>query len=191
MDLCAITISSPRLRLASFRPSDVDEMFAAVTPSLTRFTGFDPAPSPEALAQTCAPWPAAMAEGRSLHLVVRRSWDGEFLGMTGLHRLSGSEPVVGIWIKEEAQRHGFGRETVETVGRWAGELLGCAAVLYPVAEENRASRAIPEGLGGAIVGHSQATKADGRRLDLVTYRIPIGLPGAAGEDDLRRRTRAT
>ncbi len=186
MDLSRIEISSPRLRLATFTPADVAEVFAAVTPTLTRFTGFEPSPSIEALTAVCADWPRQAVEGRTLHLTVRLAQGGAFVGMAGLHALDRDGPIVGIWIRETEQGRGLGRETVAALARWAGEVLGVAALRYPVADENLASRAIPERLGGTLVGHSQAVKADGRRLNLTTYRIPIPLRSGCGGDESER-----
>lgn len=170
MDLRSLSLSSPRLRLTAFTPADADEVFEAVTPTLTRFLRFEPSPSREAFAEIWATWFPRMAAGIEVSLVVR-STGGEFLGMAGLHAIGDPEPETGIWIKEAAHGRGYGREAVATVIAWAGRELGAAAVRYPVAEANTASRRLAESLGGIAVGTGILPKP-GIDHPMVVYRIP-------------------
>jgi RimJ/RimL family protein N-acetyltransferase len=87
--------------------------------------------------------------------------------LTGLHRVRTESPELGIWIREDRHRNGFGREAVTLVADWATRTIGCASFTYPVAEENRPSRRIAESLGGVIV-ESRVTP----KYKSVVYRIP-------------------
>ena len=171
-DLRGVSMSSARLILKTFSAGDAAEAFACVTPTLTRFMSFDPAPSIEAFAEIWQEWQAKMADGTDLPLVIRLTATGEFLGLCGLHCIGIQEPELGIWIKEASQGRGYGREAIARLIAWAAVELGAAAVIYPVAEENWRSRRVPESLGGTIVGSRTLQKPSGVELSLVVYRIP-------------------
>lgn len=176
-----LVIETKRLRMSAFAPKDVGEVFAAVTPTLTRWTAFEPAPSRDVFAAISADWPREAAAKRSCFLVIRDREDGRFVGMTGLHGLDGSEPVVGIWIAEAHQGRGLGGEAVTALIDWAREATDHAVLAYPVADENRPSRALIERLGGRVVATSTFPKPDGRILPISTYRLilrdPMRRPG--------------
>ena len=152
MDLRRTVLSSKRLGLTAFAPDDAAEIFAAVTPTLTRFMAFEPSPSLDAFADVWGAWLPQMAAGAELILVVRLKSTGEFLGVAGLHGIGHVEPETGIWIKESAHVLGYGREAVAAVIAWAGRALAVPAFLYPVVEENRPSRRLVESLGSIVVG---------------------------------------
>src|SRR5262245_56212338 len=100
VDLRKTALSSERPTLKAFTPDDAAEGFAAVTPALTRFMGFEASPSLEAFAGVWQGWLPQMAAGAELILVVRLRSTGEFLGVTGLHGIGSPEPETGIWINE-------------------------------------------------------------------------------------------
>jgi RimJ/RimL family protein N-acetyltransferase len=175
VDLRKTVLSSARLSLTAFAPTDAAEIFAAVTPTLTRFMAFEPSPSLAAFADVWPAWLSRMATGAELFLVLRLRSSGEFLGLAGLHALDGSEPEAGIWIKESAHGYGYGREAVATAIAWAGRELGVPAFLYPVVEENRRSRRLAESLGGIIVGARRLRKPSLEHPEVV-YRIPCAVP---------------
>jgi RimJ/RimL family protein N-acetyltransferase len=62
-----------------------------------------------------------MKAGTELHLVIRLNSADEFVGAAGLHPADGTMLETGIWIKESAQGHGYGREAVAAVIKWASE----------------------------------------------------------------------
>lgn len=173
MDLSLVSLSSQRLFLKCFSPEDAREVFEAVTPTITRFMGFEPAPSFEAFEQIWQDWFPLMHSGTDAHFVVRATSNREFLGIVGLHEIDDTEPKIGIWIKEAAHGLGFGREAVAALISFAASGLGKKAVLYPVVEKNYPSRHLAETLGGIVVGRRILRKADGIELPEVIYRIPV------------------
>jgi hypothetical protein len=60
-----------------------------------------------------------MKAGTELHLVIRLNSTDEFVGAAGLHPADGTMLETGIWIEESAQGHGYGREAVAAVIKWA------------------------------------------------------------------------
>jgi RimJ/RimL family protein N-acetyltransferase len=171
-DLEDIELASARLTLRSFTATDAGEAFAAVTPGLTRFLGWDPSPSLAAFAEVWKEWLPAMAAGTDLMPAIRLKATGEFLGMAGLHGIDRSETEVGIWIKAAAHGMGYGREAVATLVSWAYASDKVAEVIYPVVVNNRPSRHLAESLGGVLIGNRQMRKPSGEVLDEVVYRIP-------------------
>jgi phosphoribosylglycinamide formyltransferase-1 len=168
-DLRGVALTSARLVLAPFTAADADDVFDAVTPSLTRFLAFEPSPSRAAFAEVWRAWLPQMARGTNLYLVVRRAGSREFLGIAGLRDVGGPEPEVGIWIKEPAQRRGYGSEAVRAMLDWATRRREAESFLYPVAAENRPSRRIAERLGGSAI----ATQDNPKFTTTVLYRIPV------------------
>ena len=171
-DLRAVAIESKRLSLRSFTDADAAESFAAATLVVTRFMGWDPAPSPAAFAEIWHEWLPRMAAGTDVMLTIRLRSTGEFLGVAGLHRIGTPEPEPGIWIKEQAQGIGYGREAIAAAIVWAARALGVTSFEYPVAVANRRSRRVAESLGGVLVGTRVLVKPSGVALDEVVYRIP-------------------
>lgn len=161
-------IASARLSIKPFSADDADAAFSCITPTLTRFMAWDPPANKEAFNRIWQQWLLAAAEGSEFVFAIRERESAAFLGLTGLHRLNSEHPELGIWIREDRHREGFGREAVSQVARWATCILGIQrGFTYPVAEENRASRRIAEGLGGVVVEQRIEPK-----YRAVVYRIP-------------------
>jgi RimJ/RimL family protein N-acetyltransferase len=171
-DLTGIKLFATRLALRTFTPADAPEIFAAVSPTVTRFMSWDPSPSPAAFAEVWHQWLPRMAAGTDLSLVIRLQATDEFLGVAGIHRIGSAEPEVGIWLKETAHGLGYGREAIGAIVKWAPAHIGAAALIYPVAKQNLPSRRLAESLHGTIVGERNLRKSSGVVLDEVVYRIP-------------------
>lgn len=155
-----------RLLLHPFEPADADEIFACITPSLTRYMAWEPPPSRESFALLWRSW-GPLAETGSDYIFVVRRRDGLFLGLAGLHRAQSAAPELGIWIREDEHGRGYGREAVAAVADWASEAPGVRHFEYPVAEANLASRRIAESLGGTPAGERW-----GRKYTAVFYHVP-------------------
>jgi RimJ/RimL family protein N-acetyltransferase len=160
-------ISTPRLELRPLMPEDAAEIFAAITPELTRFMAWNPATSPAAVARTHVRQISAMAAGTDLHLVIRLKDGGEFLGRCGLHAISSAEPELGIWIKETAQSRGYGSKAIAALAAWAAPRFAIANFIWPVAGENVRSRRLAEALGGVPIRSTVRPK-----YRAIIYRIP-------------------
>jgi RimJ/RimL family protein N-acetyltransferase len=149
--------------------SDAEEIFAAVTPALTRYLSFEPASSLEALKATLASWLPAMTVGTDLHMALRRRETGEFIGMAGAHRIATPLPELGIWIKEPAQRQGYGREAVAAIRDWVADVRRPEGFHYLVAEQNLPSHRIARSLGGVRAGMQEHPK-----YRAIVYLLPTG-----------------
>ncbi|QND64727.1 GNAT family N-acetyltransferase [Mesorhizobium loti] len=162
-----IEINSERLRLKLFTAEDAEDLFAAITPAITRFMQWEPPQSQAAFAEVWRSWLAPIHDGSDLHFVVRALANDRCLGLVGLHAAKTACPELGIWIREDAQGNGIGGEAIVAVAEWASETLAPDCFEYPVAERNVASRRIAERLGGVIIG-----SRSNPRYAAVVYRIP-------------------
>jgi RimJ/RimL family protein N-acetyltransferase len=156
--LPGILLASERLDLRPFRSEDASETFAAITPGLTRFMNWEPPATPEAFAEVWRAWLPAIAAGTDLHLVIRLRLGGEFLGLAGLHGIDHAAPELGVWVKEAAHGHGYGREAVKTVIAWASSRFDIGHFVWPVAEANFPSRRLAEALNGVVIGSASRAK---------------------------------
>jgi RimJ/RimL family protein N-acetyltransferase len=160
-----IVIQSPRLQLSQFQISDAEEVFACITPAITRFMRWEPPSWSEYMAR-CEERLRA-PEPNTFSFVIRRRDGNECLGMTAVETCDTESPELGLWMKESAHGQGFGREVVTAVAEWAHETLGKESFIYPVAERNIASRRIAERLHGEIIASRTSSK-----YDSVVYKIP-------------------
>jgi RimJ/RimL family protein N-acetyltransferase len=183
-DLTGIELLASRLALRAFTPADAPEIFAAVSPTITRFMAWDPSPSLAAFAEVWRQWLPRMTAGTDLSLVIRLTSTDEFLGVAGIHRIGSVEPEVGIWLKETAHGLGYGREAIGAIVKWAPAHIGAAALIYPVAKQNLPSRRLAESLHGSIVGERNLRKSSGVVLEEVVYRIPAATDRASTAEPL-------
>ncbi|MFM0260487.1 GNAT family N-acetyltransferase [Paraburkholderia sediminicola] len=162
-----IQIESTRLLIKPFTANDADATFACITPSLTRHMAWEPPASRHDFDGVWRSWIPSIDDGSDYIFAIRQRADGSILGLAGLHRVRTESPELGIWIREDRHRNGFGREAVTLVAHWVTRTIGCASFTYPVAEENRPSRRIAESLSGVIV-ESRVTP----KYKSCVYRIP-------------------
>jgi RimJ/RimL family protein N-acetyltransferase len=160
-----IVIQSARIQLSQFQIADAEEVFACITPAITRFMRWEP-PTWSAYIARCedrlkAPEPNAFS------FVIRRRDSNECLGMTSVEACGTESPELGLWMKESAHGQSFGREVVTAVAAWAHENLGKKNFIYSVAVQNTASRRIAERLHGEIIENRTNPK-----YDSVVYKIP-------------------
>ncbi|WP_213978680.1 GNAT family N-acetyltransferase, partial [Serratia marcescens] len=62
---------------------------------------------------------------------------------------------------------GYGREIVQGIAHWVSERFQPQHLIYPVAEQNTASRRLAESLGGVLAG-----KRENIKYDAVVYHLP-------------------
>lgn len=167
LPLDEIHIASERLSIRPFSADDADATFRCITLSLTRFMSWEPPGDKDSFDAIWQGWLLTIADGTDFVFAIRQRGDGIFLGLVGLHHVRDTCPELGIWIREDFHKQGYGREAVGLVARWASLAPGIESFIYPVAEENNPSRAIAESLGGVIVERRETPK-----YMSVVYRIP-------------------
>ena len=112
-----------------------------------------------------------LKEGRNFQLVVISKDFQEFFGCAGLHNIDTRTPEMGIWIKISAHGKRYGREAMIAIKHWADDNLDYDYILYPVADNNLASRKIPEALGGRIEREYETQGLGGNKYHCLEYRI--------------------
>ena len=161
-----IVIRSPRLQLSQFQMMDAQEVFGCITPAITKFMPWDP-PSWSEYVTRCEKR-VQYPEPNSFSFVIRRLDNRECLGMASFEGADSVSPELGLWLKESAHGHGFGREVVAALVEWGHATLGKQSFSYPVAVQNSSSRRIAEHLHGEIIGNRTNPK-----YESVVYRIPF------------------
>jgi RimJ/RimL family protein N-acetyltransferase len=160
-----LSFQSPRLQFSHFEMADARDVFACITPAITRYLTWEPPTWDEYVARCEAQLRAR--DPNEFSFVIRRSDSNECLGMAALEHADQPSPEIGLWLKETAHGQGFGREVVEALIAWASQSLGIQSFTYPVAVQNTASRRIAEALSGKTIGRLPRAK-----YQAVIYRIP-------------------
>lgn len=118
-------------------------------------------------------WMRQRAEKTDYVYAITLKETSEFLGIVGLHDLTSDSPELGIWIKIDSHGNHYGREAIGGLIEYA-TLLGFTKLLYPVDQNNIASRKIPLFFGGELkICNKLVTTPDGRTLDEEIYEIPL------------------
>ena len=170
-DLTTLILDSERLRLLPVSETYTELIFREFTPEVATY--MHPRPASERLETEAFVEAAKRAnrEGSSLNMVITDRESGDFLGCMGLHKLADKRPEFGIWVKQSAHMHGYGREAIHALKRWADQHIPYDYLIYPVDSRNMASRKIPESLGAAIISQYDDTGGMGQDLTLIKYRI--------------------
>lgn len=171
MDMTNMTIETANLLLESITLDYQEEIFTEFTPEITFFMF---PKSPDTIEDTVEFIEKSIkenTEGRNLQLVVLNKEAGEYLGNAGIHNIDTRTPELGIWIKKSAHGNAYGKEAMVALKEWADKNLEYEHILYPVDEENFASRRIPEFLGGMIFREYDEENMSGRMQHILEYRI--------------------
>jgi RimJ/RimL family protein N-acetyltransferase len=176
-DLSRTRITSARLTLTAFTADDAAESFVEANARIAKYMSWIPPATDEDFRTIWQETLADMKAGRQLSLTIRLAGSAEFIGSAGLHPADGELLETGIWIKEAAQGHGYGREAVAATVGWASAAFRPAGFLWPVVDENTPSCKLAEALGGTVIGTRQRQKAGDVSRTLLFYRIPAATAG--------------
>ena len=171
-DLSQTLIASERLTLRALTTVDAADSYGEVTARIAKFMSWSPPTSEREFETISQRQLSNMKAGKELHLAIRLASTNEFVGRMGLHPADSTLLETGIWIKQSAQRHGYGREAVVALIKWASTRFHPSGFLWPVVDENTPSRGLAEDLGGEIIGTHQKRKAGDKARTLLLYRIP-------------------
>lgn len=167
------SLGTERLQLAAVTHAYSRDIFENFTESVTRYmypAALRTKEEADAFIQSCL---VERQKGISYTFAVTLKTSGEFLGIVALHLVDSSLPEVGVWIKEQAQGRGYGREAVGAVIALAAN-LGIAKLKYPVDRRILASRKLALGYGGRLVRESVDVRTpDGRVLQEEVYEIEL------------------
>ncbi|MEM6714123.1 MAG: GNAT family N-acetyltransferase [Cyanobacteria bacterium P01_C01_bin.147] len=171
-DLTALRMAGDRVVLRSVQASDAADIFAEFTATITRYMVPQLADTIDDTLAFIANSQAGRRAQTDIVLVITH--DREFLGCCGLHLTQGARTLeLGIWLKQAAHGHGYGREAITTLAAWAIVNLDFDYAIYPVDRANIPSRKIPEALSGYVMAEKQVAAMTGHLLDEVVYKIPV------------------
>ena len=168
-------VFSERLLIREPRPGDGTLVFQAVEASRKDLKEWlpwvDSADSPDSCELSVRRAYALFATREDLryHIFLRET--GTYIGGTGLHRIQWAVPKfeIGYWIDSRYVRQGYATEAAREALRltWS---LSTDRVISIVHEENVASIAVTNKLGGTLVGTHAGP------LLLFEYTRPVAIP---------------
>ncbi|MFI0780882.1 GNAT family N-acetyltransferase [Streptomyces sp. NPDC021212] len=158
-----VTLTTERLVLRPFRPSDAPAVHAACQdPDILRWTTV-PAPYERAHAddfirRTC---PEGWRGDSSYNFALVTKSEGELIGAMGLVRLTRlhspeRQAELGYWTVREHRRRGYTGEAARAVAEWAFTGLGVERLEWCTEAGNEASRAVALAVGFRMEGTDRA-----------------------------------
>ncbi|MEU0845606.1 GNAT family protein [Streptomyces sp. NPDC005962] len=167
-----VTLTTERLVLRPFRPSDAPAVHAACQdPDILRWTTV-PAPYVRAHAEDFVRWtcPEGWRNDSTYNFALvtqsrggkdREDGAGELIGAMGLVRLArlrGPErqAELGYWTVRKHRRRGYTGEAARAVAEWAFTALGVERLEWCTEAGNEASRAVAIAVGFRMEGTDRA-----------------------------------
>jgi RimJ/RimL family protein N-acetyltransferase len=170
MNLLNVEIETNRLLLIPIGLEYKEEIFSEFTEEIATYMYPRPAKTIAETELFIKDSRKELKKGINLQLVILEKDFEEFLGCAGLHDID-KEPQLGIWLKKSAHGNRYGLEAITAIKEWADENLDYEYLIYPVDQENIASRKIPESRGRKIVREYEKLNLSGNILNIVEYRI--------------------
>lgn len=173
INLDTLLIESERLWLRPIEMKDAQNIFDTFTATVTKYMF----PRPNAnLLEVDAFISQCMMRRRQykdnvMTIILQSTF--EFIGIVGVHNIHTSTPELGVWIKEDAFGHGYGREAVHAIVDNFNEIKVFDYYIYPVDSRNTSSQNIAKSLGGEIMSHRQEVNQMGKTLEIDEYWIYV------------------
>ena len=171
MDTSNITIETKNLYLTGITLKYKDDIFKEFTPEITTYMS---PKSPEKIEETIKfinDSTKKNKEGLSFQVAILDKKSKKFLGGGGVNHINRKTPELGIWIKESAHGHGYGKETIIALKEWVDKNLSYEYILYRADEENYPSKRIPEFLNGKVEREYDTFNMSGKEQHVLEYRI--------------------
>ncbi|MEV7525516.1 GNAT family N-acetyltransferase [Streptomyces sp. NPDC091371] len=155
------TLTTDRLVLRPFAPSDEDEVYAAAQdPDIQRFT-LVPSPYEREHARTFVNElvPTGWREDTAYSFAVRLGAEGPLVAAVGVHvhEVFGNRAYeIGYWATKEHRGNGYMAEAVRAVAGWAFTELGAARLEWRADVDNPGSWAVARKAGFQLEGTLRA-----------------------------------
>lgn len=167
----SIIIETERLILKPVQVSDAEAIFHFFTPNVTTYMYPAPAKTIDDTLQFINYSIKMREEQKEIVWVARLKYDDRFVGCMGLHKINTKTPELGIWIQEGLFGKKLGLEGMTEIVKYARTNVVHDYLVYPVDRRNKASRNIPETLGGIYQNHYKKISQSGFELDIIEYFI--------------------
>jgi RimJ/RimL family protein N-acetyltransferase len=194
VDAAPEELTGERVLVRRPRPEDAQALWEAVDGSRAHIGRWMPWPRGYASVQDAVAYIARVQaawdpRGERQMLIFGRQ-DQRLLGGIGLSLLPRSVRAfeVGYWLRQDAEGHGYMRESVQLVTRLAFGPLQASRVAIRVQPANVRSRRVAEALGFVVEGLARKAGlgADGEPVDLVMHALTRDdLPSLPWAHDLR------
>ncbi|MCT2407246.1 GNAT family N-acetyltransferase [Chryseobacterium antibioticum] len=164
-----IRIKTDRLLLRPVEELYVDDINTYFTEEITRYMPFNPEGDRNDILSFVEESKKSLSNNTDLVMVAIDS-KNNFMGCCGIHNITEESVELGLWLKKGAQGMGFGTEIIMGLIEFLETNFIFKYILYPVDQENMASRKIPEKLGFIPYKKYQKNKTQSSFLNMVEYR---------------------
>ncbi|MGE8553885.1 MAG: GNAT family N-acetyltransferase [Chryseobacterium jejuense] len=164
-----VKITTKRLILQPVEDSYINEILEHFTNDITRFMPFNPEGSREDIINFINESKRTLFQNTDL-VMVALDLHGNFMGCCGIHNITEESIELGLWLKKSAQGKGLGTEIITALIEFIENNFTFKYILYPVDEENIASKKIPEKLGFIPSIKYKKYKNSTTDLNIIEYR---------------------
>jgi len=115
-------------------------------------------------------------EGSTFDFVATKKDTKEFVGLCGVHDfdLANKKTYLGLWVKENLQKKGFGTEMMQRLMVFCQKKFDLQKFGYKAEENNASSRKLAEKLGGKLVKtYPEKDEKTGKSFVWVEYELGI------------------
>lgn len=164
-----IRIKTDRLLLQPVDELYVDDINTCFTAEVTRYMPFSPEGDRNDILSFVEESKRSLSNNTDLVMVALDS-ENNFMGCCGIHHITEESVELGLWLKKTAQGIGLGTEIIKSLIEFLENNFIFKYILYPVDQENIASRKIPEKLGFSPYKKYQKNKDASSFLNIIEYR---------------------
>lgn len=172
-------LRGPRVTLRRHRASDADDLFAALEASRERLAPWLRFPDPLQTVEAARDWlihsEAAWLLRKELEFAIRHSETNDYLGSIVVHHIDWGLRffMLGYWLREGAEGHGYMSEAVRLVTDYAFTDLAANKVALRCDARNTRSASVAERLGFTLEGRLRAEMRakDGALADNLQYAL--------------------
>lgn len=164
-----IKIKTERLILEPVKDSYIDDILEHFTEEVTKYMPFNPQGDREEIINFVNESKRTLSQNTDLVMVALDS-KGNFIGCCGIHTITNESIELGLWLKKSSQGKGLGTEIITSLIEFIENNFTFNYILYPVDEENIASKKIPEKLGFIPAKKYKKFKNKITDLNIIEYR---------------------
>ncbi|PQA92589.1 hypothetical protein B0A69_14060 [Chryseobacterium shigense] len=164
-----IRIKTDRLLLQPVEDLFVDDINTYFTSEITRYMPFNPEGDRNDILRFVEDSKKSLSNNTDLVMVATDS-ENNFMGCCGIHNITEESVELGLWLKKNAQGIGLGTEIITSLIEFLENNFIFRYICYPVDQENRASRKIPEKLGFISFKKYRKNKNQSSFLTIIEYR---------------------
>ncbi|WP_160138837.1 GNAT family N-acetyltransferase [Chryseobacterium sp. c4a] len=164
-----IKIKTEYLTLQPVKELYIDDILEHFTKDVTQYMPFNPEGDRKDIVNFVSESERGLSQNTDLVMVVLDSTE-TFIGCCGIHDITEESIELGLWLKESSQGKGFGTEIITALIKFLEKNFTFKYILYPVDENNIASKKIPEKLGFTPAKKYKKFKNTFTDLNIVEYR---------------------